>query len=424
MATETILNELKINYLTEEQYAQALADGTLNENEIYMTPDSSSSDVIDTLSAKIDEIEDIANAQSDWDVSDITDNRYIKNKPFYETVTVKDIIPQCTINGRDGEFVVYEGVVENVIITNFIVGEEYTVIWNNVEYKTLAKEYDGFTFLGNSVSAGGEDTGEPFIIVNNGTEPYYMIIVDNPEITTVSLRLSGKVLDVHKIDIKYLSNGNILNGSSSGSVRTISTNTEIGDYSFAEGDRTTASGRASHAEGYGSSATGGSSHAEGSYTVAEGYGSHAEGDGTTASGHSSHAEGHETVASGSQAHAEGHYTTASGNYSHAEGYYTTASSKYQHVQGKYNIDDAEEKYAHIVGNGEYNASGNILSNAHTLDWNGNAWFSGDIKVGGTGQYDENAKSVLTTDYITTGTTDIEAGITPLENGKIYLVLEE
>ena len=63
----------------------------------------------------------------------------------------------------------------------------------------------------------------------------------------------------------------------------------------------------------------------------------------------------------------------------AEGIGTVATAKGQHVQGKYNIEDIEKKYAHIVGNGEEN----IPSNAHTLDWEGNAWFAGEIKAGET-----------------------------------------
>ena len=72
--------------------------------------------------------------------------------------------------------------------------------------------------------------------------------------------------------------------------------------------------------------------------------------------------------------------SASGIYSHAEGYSTVAASPYQHVQGRYNIIDENSKYLHIVGNG--NSESN-RSNVHTLDWHGKAWFSGDIRVGGT-----------------------------------------
>ena len=81
--------------------------------------------------------------------------------------------------------------------------------------------------------------------------------------------------------------------------------TTIGDYSFAEGDTTTASGSASHAEG--------------SEATASGLASHAEGDGTLASGSASHAEGKSTTASAAYTHSEGVNTSAIGQGSHAEG---------------------------------------------------------------------------------------------------------
>ena len=52
----------------------------------------------------------------------------------------------------------------------------------------------------------------------------------------------------------------------------------------------------------------------------------------------------------------------------------------------YNISDTststakQATYAHIVGNG---TSTSKRSNAHTLDWSGNAWFAGDVYVGST-----------------------------------------
>ena len=115
-----------------------------------------------------------------------------------------------------------------------------------------------------------------------------------------------------------------------------------------------------------------------------------------ASGRNSHAEGSGTTASGQNSHAEGNETTASGQNSHAEGFYTKALGAQQHVQGKCNIEDANDKYLHIVGNGE-----NIMhrSNAHTLDWDGNAWFAGDVYIGGTGQDDPNAVKLATVQYI-------------------------
>lgn len=138
-------------------------------------------------------------------------------------------------------------------------------------------------------------------------------------------------------------------------------------------------------------------HAEGYTTTASGANSHAEGGGTIASGWNSHAEGRYTQATGTNSHAEGSDSEAKGYNSHAEGFYTIASKEIQHVQGKYNIEDTTTNgYAHIVGNG---SAPDNRSNAHTLDWNGNAWYKGDVKIGGTSYDDSAAKSLATIDDV-------------------------
>lgn len=191
----------------------------------------------------------------------------------------------------------------------------------------------------------------------------------------------------------------------------------FGDNSFAEGNNTVANGDNSHAEGYQSQATGQNAHSEGENNIASGQGAHAEGGagttasdkyahaeryGTTASAQAAHSEGYNTYAtgkyshvegynskatadmahaenygteaSGKNSHAEGLISIAKGNGSHAEGFGTVASGKYQHVQGKYNVEDTEGRYAHIVGGGSDAERRNI----HTLDWEGNAEYAGDV----------------------------------------------
>lgn len=148
-----------------------------------------------------------------------------------------------------------------------------------------------------------------------------------------------------------------------------------GSCSHAEGRITTASEYASHAEGMVSTASGQYCHAEGYGTISKGDATHAEGRGTTASGFSTHAEGSNTIASGMHAHAEGNNTKAGGVYSHAEGSNTEAKGNTQHVQGKYNVIDESNKYAHIVGGG---TSNDKRKNIHTLDWEGNAEYAGDV----------------------------------------------
>lgn len=173
--------------------------------------------------------------------------------------------------------------------------------------------------------------------------------------------------------------------------------TAAGESSHAEGRDTTASGNYSHAEGNGNTASGFCSHAEGGTTTASGHFSHTEGVNSHAEGYASHAEGYNTNAEGDYSHAEGCHTGSSCAYTHTEGYQTIADCNFQHVQGKNNIRDYGGKYAHIVGNGEGDSN---RSNAYTLDWSGNGWFAGGIKVGGTGQDDEAAVSVLLSNDMT------------------------
>lgn len=261
--------------------------------------------------------------------------------------------------------------------------------------------------------------------INKNTNENKMVITISYLNTNITSDLVLKQVNHKYLNNKYLKKDVAIQNSITIGTRILGDNigkysfsngnrvTASGDYSHAEGERTMASGEASHAEGNYSTASSNFSHAEGNWSTASGFSSHVEGSETTASGDYSHAEGNETTASGESSHAEGNRTkasgvyshaegmdtealiagshaegwgtTASGDYSHTEGYFTKASSEAQHVQGRYNIEDTENKYAHIVGNG----TASTRSNAHTLDWNGNAWFAGKLTQEGTPTDDKN-----------------------------------
>ena len=171
-----------------------------------------------------------------------------------------------------------------------------------------------------------------------------------------------------------------------------------GRYSCAQGESTEANGESSHAQGSHTEADGRYSHAQGESTEANGDSSHAQGESTRANGEGSHAQGYYTEADGRYSHAQGDSTQARGNLSHTEGELTIATHKAQHVFGKNNIPEENVDvndygtYVEIVGNG---SSSNRRSNARTLDWAGNEWVSGRIRIGGTEYNDANAKLVLT-----------------------------
>ena len=155
--------------------------------------------------------------------------------------------------------------------------------------------------------------------------------------------------------------------------------TEANEYcSHSEGDCTKAEGTCSHAEGNRTYAIGPVSHAEGQQTEAKEY-AHSEGTFTHAYGHSSHTEGASTLADDYCAHAEGYSTKAYAMASHSEGRETIARYEYQHVQGKFNIEDTENKYAHIVGGG----SSDVPLNLHTVSWSdGQGFFKGGTTTEG------------------------------------------
>lgn len=148
----------------------------------------------------------------------------------------------------------------------------------------------------------------------------------------------------------------------------------IGNFAIAFGENVDASGSFSYAHGIFAKATKDHSHAEGHLATASNIYSYARGDQAKATGSYSHAEGVKTTASGECSYAEGYQTKASGQESHAEGMGTIAAGSYQHVEGQYNIEDTENKYAHIIGKGTRLKKRNI----HTVDWSGNAEYAGDV----------------------------------------------
>ena len=233
--------------------------------------------------------------------------------------------------------------------------------------------------------------------------------------------------------------------------------------SHAEGNGTKALEQSSHAEGSYTTASGGVSHAEGNYTTASGETSHAEGYCTEAFGSSSHAEGDHTVASNKNMHTSGKYNVIeprykiyyrTGNYffnKNAE-YYCSDTYTLNQKTGKFTLNNAIKKiftqcmgkyvsmdsvsenvdgvfkvlstasgstanyypcnyyysetlandigtYSHIVGNG---TSDTERSNAYTLDWEGNAWFAGDVYVHSTSgtNKDEGSVRLATEDQLT------------------------
>lgn len=189
---------------------------------------------------------------------------------------------------------------------------------------------------------------------------------------------------------------------------------EVFNYSTATTQSNATTGNYSHVEGYQTRIAGGTgttsigSHVEGfGNQLLQNY-SQFKSDGTHIEGYSNqflsttpalvqmlgmHIEGYQNNYYGSQ-----DYFNASSNGAHVEGIDNFTHGEGSHVQGKHCIKPTKltvDRYAHVVGNG---TTPNNRSNAHTLDWSGNAWYQGLIRVGGT-SWDDAPDTVATQEWV-------------------------
>ena len=311
--------------------------------------------------------------------------------------TIKTVLAETTFTGLSNNGT-------QIGLIPLIAEKTYFVNWNGTKYTCVSRNVNGAVVIGNGSYLLGTGNDEPFGVASLASDGISMIwshdgsteaIVSIEQDETVFHKIDERLLP-ENVDTTYTltKDGSTIKlvGSDGSETSIEDSNTTYtldsfgikvganvintihklpgkkveGDTFSIDGNDIVALSGAEIFNAYGSNkATGDYSHAEGCYT--------------TASGDKSHAEGYYTTASGVYSHAEGDNTTASGGSSHAEGYHTIASKIYQHVQGKYNVEDIYGNYAHIVGNGDSTAR----SNAHTLGWDGNAWFAGDIYVGST-----------------------------------------
>lgn len=179
------------------------------------------------------------------------------------------------------------------------------------------------TLTDNTINALGVDASSRTIWVNG--QPYGNAYVNIKEDNTVESPIGAEIFN------------------------DFANNVASGEYSHAEGVRTTAAGNNSHAEGKLTVASEQYSHAEGYNTKASGIASHAEGHGESsdnpnlAQGNYSHVEGEKNKALGIAAHSEGGATVATGDFSHSEGRFTRAYGPWSHAEGG-GVEGDEDNY--------------------------------------------------------------------------------
>lgn len=346
---------------------------TFDDNGKYIKTNWNDGDII--TNASLNKIEDgiyTTNENVTATKKYVDDNRigYIKSETVGETIDTSTMI-----NSFNNNSYIYES--NNV--TYLEMGKEYHVIVNGVRYRALCiNNMPGNDQIYETIIVTGDGFSISIMNKMGYNTKYY---TDNTK-CAYEIKLSDELLaapptiQILKMDIEYIPTYlmpkylEILNSISVNRIGDIGTcsaaigykNTASNDFTFAMGVQTTASAPGAHAEG--------------GLTVANASYSHAEGFKSASTGEYSHVEGIVCESSGQGSHAEGYYTVASGQRSHSEGCFTEAASQYQHVQGKYNVVDSKGVYAHIVGNG---TGKNNRHNAYTLDWQGNAWFAGEVQ---------------------------------------------
>lgn len=315
-------------------------------------------------------------------VTDADGNALWEDRLAYAETVNAEVIPETEWVNNEGQFVLAEAPTNQPAI-----GVNHTVVYNGVSYDCVgvALEEDGKVSvgLGNTYALGlGDAPSEvPFVVVIIPLEEaaemgmYGLCLpMDGAESVTMSIKINDEV--VHPLDEKYIPDSvkaqelNLVNGNADGSVRGVNTASED---KYTMGENAFAGGYNSMASGYSSVAYGSSAKATGTGSAAIGSSTEASGEGSVAIGFYARATGQNAVALMGG--------LASGLKSFAHGEEVEAAGKYQTVFGRYNVKDADNRYVHIIGNGTgYDNSGYPdYSNAHTLDWDGNAWFAGYVE---------------------------------------------
>lgn len=111
----------------------------------------------------------VSSQKADWNQNDETAANYIKGRPCYETdpkmeYLIKDeTVTLETVEGAPGGLADWA---KAELATNISLeaGKTYIVTWDGKEYSVAGTAFEDLVIIGNMWIAGGDDTGEPFLI--------------------------------------------------------------------------------------------------------------------------------------------------------------------------------------------------------------------------------------------------------------------
>ena len=143
-----------------------------------------------------------ASVQSDWNQNDSTAADYIKNRPFYTGDSVQtEIIPKTTV--AFSEFSEMGGLMAATWPESFdlVDGQTYTISWDGTDYVCTGTLFRGVPILGNlGIAGAGEDTGEPFVFINQGQ----WVVASKESATEHIIGIKTITNPIVQIDEKYL----------------------------------------------------------------------------------------------------------------------------------------------------------------------------------------------------------------------------
>lgn len=137
--------------------------------------------------------------QSDWSQNDETAPDYVKGRTHWSEYAETALIDNVSGTFADVTAPTYP--------CSLNAGQTYTIIYNGVTYERIAVnfEFNGMATvsLGNTSALGGDDTGEPFLIIYTETMGGTSVIdLSGEENITLSLITNNET--VHKLPRKYI----------------------------------------------------------------------------------------------------------------------------------------------------------------------------------------------------------------------------
>lgn len=137
----------------------------------------------------------------DWNENDETSPAFVKNRPFYTGDPVEtEIIPQTTVAFTENSGLMAATWPENFDLVD---GQTYVISWDSTDYICTGILFNNIPLLGNlGIADAGEDTGEPFIFMNQGQ----WLVASTDTSTKHTIGIKQAVVSINKINEKYIPN--------------------------------------------------------------------------------------------------------------------------------------------------------------------------------------------------------------------------